>query len=76
VCCSESFMDSAIAKAQAFYFEKYLPSVISCMIIKPNASDNLLTIFTGESCVIPSVVKPSSASPSTKPTLRQSSHLQ
>jgi len=34
----KAFMDDTMANAQAFYFKKYLPSIISCMIIAPTAS--------------------------------------
>ena len=30
---NKDFMEMAISRAQTFYFEKYLPSVIPCMII-------------------------------------------
>ena len=31
----QTFMETAISRAQAFYFVKYLPLVIPCMIITP-----------------------------------------
>ena len=62
---NKSFMEMAISRAQAFYFKKYLPSVISCMIITPTKS-------LGHSTFV-SLVEPSTTLSSIKPSIAVSS---
>ena len=60
---NKAFMEMAISRAKMFYFEKYLPSVVSCMIITPTKSKG---ISVAEPCIPLSSDKPSIADSSVK----------
>ena len=59
---NKPFMENIIAKVQAFYFEKYLPSIIPYMIVTPSDS-GLITVKPVPT--IPPTVKPTSNVPPT-----------